>query len=119
MKQRVQEIVNRLHLSVFGKNFKVLVETDKEFENGRIYLQVLYDAPCTITGNIEEWKGRKFYLSQYMTDDEIVQSAYVAFEADVKHEVMEGFKVDGIILCNPHINFEELLKISHKEVKRQ
>jgi hypothetical protein len=31
---------------------------------------------------------------------------------------MEGFKVDNIILFNPHINFEELLKISDKEITR-
>lgn len=85
---------------------------------GRIFLQVIYKAPCTKTGDINEWSGRKYYLSDYMTDDEIVKTAYVAFESAIKHEIMEGFKVDGIILFNPHINFEELLKISHKEVKR-
>jgi hypothetical protein len=53
-----------------------------------------------------------------MTDDEIIKTSYGAFKAAVEHEVMEGFKVDGIILFNPHVNFEELLKISHKEIKR-
>lgn len=54
-----------------------------------------------------------------MKDDEIVKRAYVACEAAVRHEIMEGFKVDGIVLFNPHVNFEELLKVSHMEVKRE
>lgn len=53
-----------------------------------------------------------------MTADEIVKTVYAAFEAAIKHEVMEGFKVDGIVLFNPHVDFEELLKISHKEIQR-
>lgn len=53
-----------------------------------------------------------------MTNDEIIKTAYCAAEAAVKHEIMEGFKVDGVILFNPHVDFEELLKISHLEVKR-
>lgn len=53
-----------------------------------------------------------------MTDDEVVKTAYCAFEAAVKHEVMEGFKVDGKILFNPHMNFEALLSISDKEIYR-
>jgi hypothetical protein len=53
-----------------------------------------------------------------MTDDEVVKTAYVAFEAAVKHEILEGFKVDGKILFNPHVNFEALLTVSDKEVFR-
>ena len=46
------------------------------------------------------------------------QRVYEAFKATIEHEIMENFKVDGIILFNHHINFEELLKISNNEVKR-
>jgi hypothetical protein len=53
-----------------------------------------------------------------MPADEIMKTAYGAFKMAVEHEAMEAFKVDGIILFNPHINFEELLKVSHKEIKR-
>lgn len=115
---RVKKITNRVSMSIFGATFSIRVEHDNEYENGRVFLQVIYNAPCTKTGKVSEWHGRKFYLSKYMTDDEIVKTAYVAFEAAVKHEIMEGFKVDGIILFNPHINFEELLAVSHREVQR-
>lgn len=118
MIERVKSITNRITASCFGAVFGIRVDHDNEFENGRVFLQVFYEAPCTHTGTMEKWTGRKWYLSRHMTDDEIVKTAYVAFESSVKHEIMEGFKVDGIILFNFHINFEELLKVSHKEVKR-
>ena len=105
-------------MSVFGTEFILRVEKDI-ISQGRIFLQVCYSAPCTKTGIEDTWKGRKWYLSEFMTDDEIVKTAWCAFEAAVKHEVMEGFKVDGIVLFNPHINFEELLKVSGREVRRE
>lgn len=42
---------------------------------------------------------------------EKVKTAYSAFKTVVEHEAMEAFKVDGIKLFNPHVDFEELLKI--------
>ena len=85
---------------------------------GRVYLQVSYEAPDTHDGVMKTWTGRKWYLSEFMTNDEIIKTAYVAFESCVKHEVMKGFKVDGIILFNPHVAYDVLLEVSHKEVKR-
>jgi hypothetical protein len=119
MLNRVIALIEHISASALGCDFSFRVEVDNEFENGRIFLQATYMAPCTKTGDILEWHGRKWYLSKFMTDDEIVKTAYAAFKAAVEHEVMEGFKVDGIILFNPHINYTELLAISHKEVKRE
>ncbi len=118
MLERINEILSRISMKCIGIQFDVHAGFDKKYGE-RIYLQVCYTSPCTKTGEMLEWKGRKYYLSEYMTDDEVIKTAYVAFEQAVKHEVMEGFKVDDIILFNPHINFEELLKVSHKEVKRE
>jgi hypothetical protein len=114
----VKELVSHITMSVFGTNFKLLVCEDKVNVGGRIYLQVDYEAPCTKTNNLESWKGRKWYLSEFMTDDEIVKTAYCAFQSAVTHEIMEGFKFDNVIVFNPHINFRELLKVSHLEIKR-
>lgn len=117
-KNHISSVVKRITANLFGKSFNFLVEFDKK-GGDRLYIQVEYSADCTNTGVEQKWKGRKYYLSDHMTDDEIVKTCYVAFEQAVKHEVMEAFKVDNIILFNPHLNFEELLKISHKEVKRE
>lgn len=102
MLERVKKIVDRITMSIFGiGTFNLRVEHDNENPSGRIFLQVTYEAPCTKTGELKVWSGRKWYLSKYMTDDEVVKTAYVAFESAIKHETMEGFKVDGIILFNP------------------
>lgn len=116
---RISNIISRITMNCLGMAFSVSANRDQIHVSDRIYLQVKYMSPCTKTGSVEVWSGRKWYLSQYMTDDEIVKTAYCAFKAAVEHEIMEGFKVDGIILFNPHVNFEELLKISHNEVKRE
>jgi hypothetical protein len=117
MVKRVSTLLSRIQMSCVGKDFSLIFNEDV-IHGGRVYIQIKYESPCSKTGEIETWKGRKYYLSEFMSDDEIVKTCYVAFEQCIKHEVMEGFKVDGTILFNPHVNFEELLKISNKEVKR-
>lgn len=113
----VAETISHITLSVFGTNFDVIASRDKKYQN-RIYIQVGYIAACTKTGQLQPWKGGKHYLSEHMTEDEVVKKIYVAFEQCVKHEVMEGFKYDNIIVFNPHVHFKELLAISHNEIRR-
>lgn len=127
--EEIRTLLGRVSCELLGTEFTLLVEHDKKFRmyrginpekiDARIYLQVQYQAPCTKTGVYGTWKGGKYYLSSHMTPDEIVKKAYVAFEAAVKHEIMEGFKVDGKILFNPHVHFEALLEVSDREVKRE
>lgn len=64
------------------------------------------------------YKGRKWYLSPYMTEDEVVKTIYLAFEVAVKHEILEGFKMDDTPLFNPHTPYDEILKISKIEKTR-
>lgn len=114
----IKQLVSRITTTCLDKEFVLLVEQDKK-GGDRIYLQIAYDSKCSKTGEVDHWKGRKWYLSEHMTDDEVVKTAYVAFEAAVKHEILEGFKVDGKILFNPHVNFEALLTVSDQEVFRK
>lgn len=117
--KRVTKLVERIDASCLGVKFKIRCERDvMNKEDGRVFIQFKYESPCSKTDVMEEWKGRKWYLTEFMTDDEVIKSIYSAFEQAIKHEILEGFKVDGIILFNSHIDFEELLKISHLEVGR-
>ena len=116
---QMRELLKRVKMTLFDKEFTIRCEVDNKFDAGRIFLQVVYNSKCNKSGVEQEWHGRKFYLSDYMTNDEIIKTSYVAFESAVKHEIMEGFTVDGIVLFNPHVSFEELLKISNKEIKRE
>lgn len=122
----VRDLLGRVTMSCLDKKFYIVIEYDRKYENKdfmfmypRVYIQVRYTSLCTKTDKIEDWKGRKWYLSEHMTNDEIVKTAYCGFEAAVKHEIMEGFKIDDKILFNPHVNFEELLLITNKEIKRK
>ena len=116
---RVKHVCAPIKMQCLGRVFSLRIERDcKDIVSGRIFIQVEYYAPCVKTGNEELWKSRKWYLSDHMTDDEIVKTCYAAFEACVKHEVMEGFTVAGRILFNPHIDYRKLLEISNHETQR-
>ena len=115
---KVKALVSRITMDMLGnKTFTFIVEKDKKGGN-RVYIQLEYTAPCTKGNTNNLWKGRKWYLSEYMTDNEIIFTAYSAYEMCLRHEMMETFKVDGIILVNPHVDYRELLKISSNEVIR-
>lgn len=111
---RVLMLLLRVKSTVFGHTFNWKLAYDVT----RFYIQITYRAKCSKTGKEESWKGRKWYLTQYMTDDEIVKTAWCAFRAAIEHEMMEGFLVDGKPLFNPHTHFEALLSVSDKEVRR-
>jgi hypothetical protein len=113
---RIRNILNQVTFNIFGQEFLLKVQN---FEKSRrIFIQVFYKAPCTKTGKIEEWKGRKWDISKFATDSEIIFTAYTACKMAMEHEIMESFKVNNIILINPHVDYKELLNISHIEVKR-
>jgi hypothetical protein len=118
--EMIRAITKNIRMECLGNSsFYLRIERDvMKSENGRIFIQVCYKAPCTKKGIEEEYKGRKWYLSDYMTEDEVIKTAYTAFKMAVEHEIMEGFKVEGIILFNPHVNFRSLLEASQDEVKR-
>lgn len=116
---------------LFGVRFNINLKYDKKYSHtvivgrkqematiGRVYIQISYKAECNKSGEREVWYGRKWYLSDHMTKDEVVKTAFLAFKQAVEHEVMESFKVDGKILFNPHVSFESLLKISDEEIRR-
>ena len=133
----VRNLLKRIDASLFLTDFEWIVEHDKKYSrkipvggwqgnagmnlrtNGRVYIQIKYNAPCSKTGEIKEWRGRKWYLSSHMLEQEIIFTAYTAFKMAVEHEIMEGFKVDGIILINPHVNYKRLLEISNDEIERE
>ncbi len=69
-----------------------------------LWLQVCFNAPDTITGEIALQTCRKWRLSEWMTDTEIVDAAYLAIERAEIHEIKEHFKFDGVLVFNPHLD---------------
>lgn len=127
------EYIKRLVETITAKCFLVIFEFKVSYDDkytrmidiiegqpdGRIYIQVLYSTVCNKTNYLKEWKGRKFYLSDHMTDDEIIKTCYFAFKTAIEHEIMEGFTVEDKILFNPHTNYKSLLKVSNDEIRRE
>lgn len=118
--EQVKSLCKNIDMQCLGNtSFTLRVERDNEQPvDGRIFVQVQYNAPCVNTGELKDWSGRKWYLSKHMTEDEVVKTVFAAFKAAVEHEIMEGFRVAGWTLFNPHVNFVELLSISQREVSR-
>lgn len=106
----------------FGVPLTIVAEYDKaklpvEGEP-RVYLQVRYQAPDSKTGQPCAWKGRKWYLSEHMTHDEVLKTAWAAVELAVKHELMESFTWMGERLFNPHASLAALLVAGRNEDQR-
>jgi hypothetical protein len=120
MLRRVQKLAEPIALEVFDKRFYIRIERDcTRPRDGRVFIQLVYYAKCNSEGNEKEWHGRKWYLSPHMIDDEIIKTVFLAFKVVIEHEVLEGFKYDGKAVFNPHVNFEELVKIATREVARE
>jgi hypothetical protein len=116
--EQLRELVSHISINVLGTEFKVLVENDKK-GGDRKYVQLTFESPDTITGEMTKWTSRKWYLSEYMAEDEIVKTCFAAIKQCVEHEVMEGFKFDGTIVFNPHVNFRALLEVADQIVGRE
>lgn len=75
----------------------------------RWYLQWNFGAFDAKTGKIANQAGRKWWLSEHMTDSEIVQTAFKAAVTAEEHECREQFKFRGMAIFNPHIDIYFLL----------
>jgi hypothetical protein len=77
-------------------------------ESTQPYVQIQFDAPDSFTGVVERQYCRKWKLSYYMTDSEIVRTVYKAIEAAVLHEMQEEFKFMDEPIFRPHYDVYEL-----------
>jgi len=120
--QRVKSLLKNVELTVMGEKISIFVCRDQKWptENTepRVYIQMHYRTVDIRTEEMEAYKGRKWYLSEHMTDDEIIKTCYLAFRTCVEHEVLEGFRVEGVSIFNPHVDYKELIKVADREVVR-
>lgn len=119
---RVHWLLSMITPSVLGVPLKLFALRDAidPRPDARVYLQIEYQAPEPHGGGeVKSWRGRKWYLSEYMTDDEVVKTAYLAVRTAVEHEVMEGFLLDGQRVFNPHTPYHVLMDVAVVEVVRE
>lgn len=66
----------------------------------------------------ETWSGRKWLLSQHMTESEIYQTALKAVLTAEEHEAREKFLVGGRAIFGPHIHHMALANVcDHLDVR--
>lgn len=80
-------------------------------DESRNYIQITCDGICNVTGKAFPWKSRKWYLSKYMTDGEVVQTVFLATLVAMEHEVREQFKYKGESIFDPHYDIEKLVNL--------
>ena len=96
--ERTRNIVNDIdHKPHTG--FRVLRD-----ERGLVFLQhVQFVVDCNDpeAGETEQ-RGRKFYISTYMTDEEVVRTCLLSIKVFEHHEAHEWFRYKGDRYLNPH-----------------
>ena len=78
---------------------------------GRSYLQAWAVRQCTKARLVQKQKGRKWFLSKYMTKSELVQTAFKAVLTYEEHEVRESFKYKDQAIYGPHFNVDVLAQV--------
>lgn len=66
---------------------------------------------CAVTGEPYAWKGRKWMISEWMTETEVVNTCLKAVLAAAEHEIRERFHYQGVSLYNPHIKVQDLIEL--------
>ena len=105
---RLSDILGNIVLP-YGWTGKVGIN---ELADGRhqYYLQIEdKNGVCNVTGKPDPWRGRKWALSQFMTDGEIVNTIWKAAMTAAEHELREGFKYKGVTIYDPHYDPDALV----------
>lgn len=69
----------------------------------------------TATGAPMAWKGRKWKLSKWMTDTEIVQTLWAAVQRAILHEASELFRFDGQAIYDRHLSVHRLADLCRRD----
>lgn len=101
MASRYAAIAAKIEFTLLGTSF--IVHTGEE------YLQVRWKAPDCKTGIMKEQHGRKWRVSEHMTNSEVVQTIFMAIMAAMEHEIREDFKYRGEAIFGPHYDVEALV----------
>lgn len=67
-------------------------------------LQLSYMEEDIETGEMAEQKSRKHYISPYMTETEIVDTAFYAVMRSQEHVTREHFTYRGFLVQSPHFH---------------
>ena len=80
-----------------------------------MYLQVQFDGKCSVTGREERQYCRKWLVSPFMQENELVRTAFKAVEAAELHELEEHFRYKGRSIYSPHFKVDALIELCDRE----
>ena len=78
---------------------------------GGYYLQVQYMEKDVDTGKMELQKARKWYISSFSTETEIVETAYKALRTSWEHVLNEHFLYKGLRIYSPHFDVQARIRL--------
>lgn len=116
--QEIQEIVSNIDFDLHQSyTLRVGVDwvdpegTPDGYQNGSLvpqpWLQIVdMDLP------VEYRSGRKWRLTQHMTESEVVGTAFAAYKAWLEHEMMESFRYCGVSVFNPHVSIQARVEMA-------
>lgn len=109
-KAKIEELLQ----SVKYKHWKFHVGLDGQ----RMYLQLVWQAPCTDSNAMALQKSRKWFLSEHMTKSEVIQTGFKAVLTAEEHEARETFLYKGKAIFGPHFDVDTLYECADKLDKR-
>lgn len=93
-----------------GFEFKVSGTPDEPW-----FQVVCPEGTDTATGAPMAWKGRKWKLSKWMTDTEIVQTVWAAVQRALLHEASELFRFDDCAIYDRHLSVHRLVDLCRRD----
>lgn len=80
--------------------------------NMGFYLQIYTNEIDVGTGRSNLMSGRKWFVSEYASKNEIVRTAFKAVLTWQEHESREFFKYKNLSIFSPHLNIDDLVALS-------
>lgn len=111
MYDQVIEIINKVKF----KDWEFYIGGD----DSRRYMQVRFMAPDADTGKPEMQFCRKWFLSPYMTETEVVNTCLNAVQSAMQHEIREFFTYEDVRVYDPHTSIRALMAASQQQEKRK
>lgn len=104
----IEEIL--AHVSYADRTFELLPKGDG------FLLRLFYMEKDVETGKMELQKSRKHYVSPYMTESEIVETAFLCAQRSSEHVLREHFTYQGARIYSPHFHVRERLEICRHQL---
>jgi len=79
-------------------------------------LQLSYYERCVETGRVELQKSRKHFISPFMTESEIVETAFLCAQRSSEHVLREHFTYAGERIYSPHFHVNARLAMCREKM---